>query len=258
MKHYLFACTALATLLVTGAASAAKVNYFQPVIPENENVPPALGAGTPPSGRAEFTFDDVTKKLCGRVTYMNLTSPLKEAHMHQAPVADFLADGPVIATFTNGASPLTIGMTLTADQATALAAKRLYVNIHTNNNTGGEIRGNLVLDEDPFEVMGEVPCPASPADAGADSGNASSSGNPSSSSGGTDSGTTSSSGGDESSSGDPAPEGDGDTEDQDAFTKPKSGCSSTGTVPSGGIALLLGTFAAASAIARSRKNAKKG
>jgi hypothetical protein len=46
---------------------------------------------------------------------------------------------------TNGSISTTV--TLSAAQATELLAGRYYVNVHTGTNSGGEIRGNIVVPE---------------------------------------------------------------------------------------------------------------
>jgi hypothetical protein len=52
-------------------------------------------------------------------------------------------NGPVVVPITPNASPFEGFATLTDAQATDLLAGRWYVNVHTEANKGGEIRGQV-------------------------------------------------------------------------------------------------------------------
>ena len=90
--------------------------------------------------------------LTGRVlaiagTFEGLSSPATVAHIHQAPPA---RRGPVAFPIeVSSASPATSGelsgaLELTDAQIRALRNSDYYVQIHTENNPGGEIRGWLM------------------------------------------------------------------------------------------------------------------
>lgn len=126
----------------------------------NEN---ATIVGTPGSG-GEFGqgifFNDVTLQLTINVAwgsgngFLDLTSAANNSHIH-GPTASggsgsFTQDAPVLFNLprvsnsaTNG-SIVTVVQLLDSAQAADLLAGRYYVNIHTVNNGGGEIRGNIV------------------------------------------------------------------------------------------------------------------
>jgi hypothetical protein len=58
----------------------------------------------------------------------------------------------------NPTSPVTGSVTLTDDQAKELASSKLYVNVHTAANPGGEIRGQIVGTR----AHRKAPVPAAP------------------------------------------------------------------------------------------------
>lgn len=100
----------------------------------------ATGAGT-------FTLNNNT--LTFSITYTVLSSTAVAAHVHGPADADQSAPPMIdLATF-NGGSFGTSGtlagtVLLDADQKAALLSGQTYVNIHTGNFGGGEIRGQIV------------------------------------------------------------------------------------------------------------------
>lgn len=94
---------------------------------------------TSATGTATATFDPTTMVLSYTLTWSNLTSNAASMHFHDA--------GPVIYPIT-GFAAATSGMisgtvTLTAAQATDLAAGKIYAQIHTTNVPSGEIKATL-------------------------------------------------------------------------------------------------------------------
>lgn len=129
--------------------------------------------GTPGRGGellSGITFNDSNLQLTIDIGwgsgngFVNLTGTATAGHIH----------GPTTsggnASFTQTASPLfgldglpgwnpnaTNGgfngtITLTSTQAAELMAGRYYINIHTGLNSGGEIRGNLVVVPEPASI----------------------------------------------------------------------------------------------------------
>jgi hypothetical protein len=128
----------------------------------NEN---ATVTGTPGSG-GEFGqgifFNDVTLQLTINVAwgsangFLNLTSAANNSHIHgptaSGGTASFLQDASVLFNLprtsdsaSNGSIVTTVNLSST--QAAELLAGRYYINVHTANNGGGEIRGNIVVPE---------------------------------------------------------------------------------------------------------------
>jgi hypothetical protein len=103
-----------------------------------EVVPPTTSKGT---GTADVTFDTGSKKLAWTVTFSGLTGPAIAAHFHGP--ADHGQNAGVAVPIPGTESPLKGSATLTDVQAADLAAGKWYVNVHTNANKGGEIRGWL-------------------------------------------------------------------------------------------------------------------
>ena len=80
MKNSLFLGTVLTALLVTGAASAAKKTFTGNLDGASEAPTPVTTAAT---GTATLTFDDQTKKLCGKITHTGLSGAVQAAHLHE-------------------------------------------------------------------------------------------------------------------------------------------------------------------------------
>jgi hypothetical protein len=247
MKTSLFLGTALGALLFSSIASAATVGYHTDLDPNNENDGPATTSGT---GTVDAIFDDATNVLCGTVTFANLSGPPTGGiHIHQTAAGDPTADGDVVHVISAGTttSPVSFSFTLSAAEATSLAAGELYVNIHTTENGAGEERGNLGTDG----VNASYTCPAVATDAGADGGSTSSSSSGSSGAS-SSSGATSST----SSSGATTERPDSGTSNA-AAPKDDSGCNTTGSSDStNGLAVAFGLGIALMGFARARKNNK--
>jgi hypothetical protein len=122
------------------AASAATISYNARLNGSNE-VPKTDSKGT---GRFKGTFDTQTKALAYTLTFDGLTGPATAAHIH-GPATRAQSAG-VVAPLgdKNPTSPISGSVTLTDDQVMALQSSKLYVNVHTAANPGGEIRGQLV------------------------------------------------------------------------------------------------------------------
>lgn len=131
--------TALSAAFVT-AASAATVHYSARLNGRSE-VPKTTSKGT---GSFDATFDTQTKALTYTLTFQGLTGPATAAHIH-GPATRKESAG-VVAPLGDKSptSPVSGSVTLTDDQAKALASSKLYVNVHTAANPSGEIRGQIV------------------------------------------------------------------------------------------------------------------
>lgn len=99
---------------------------------------------TTATGKAVFTVDPVTRVMKGGVGYTGLVA--KSAHIHLgaagvsgAPIITLTVD---LTTNTNTAV-VPNATVLDVSQYAAYLAGNLYVNIHTETNAGGEIRGQI-------------------------------------------------------------------------------------------------------------------
>ena len=98
---------------------------------------------TPATGNVTGSFNKNTRVLTLNITYTGLTSDVTMWHIHKGAVG---VSGPPVEGLEYGilgTSPATWSDTLTAAQATDLLNDQYYVNIHTTNNPGGEIRAQL-------------------------------------------------------------------------------------------------------------------
>jgi hypothetical protein len=124
-----------------GAAQAQTSQEFQgrlSVLPIDFATAPSMSG----SGEAHATLTGPTLVITG--DFEGLSSPATAAHVHQAPRA---RRGPVAFTLDVVAGRSgTLAGTFTLDAAArdALRGGNYYVQIHTENNRGGELRGWLL------------------------------------------------------------------------------------------------------------------
>jgi hypothetical protein len=134
-----FAVAAFACALAAASAGPAKaevVNLNATMTAASE-VPPTTSKGT---GTVTATYDTTSKKLSWKGSYSDLTGPATAAHFHMGELGK---NGPVVVPITPATSPFEGSATLTDAQASDLLAGRWYVNVHTAQNKGGEIRGQV-------------------------------------------------------------------------------------------------------------------
>ena len=101
---------------------------------------------TTASGTADLSYDPATRVVTWSVTYSGLSGPATMAHFHGPATAG--KNGPVAIWLTEkgkpAESPIKGQATLTPDQAQQFNAGEWYINVHTQANPGGEIRGQVV------------------------------------------------------------------------------------------------------------------
>jgi hypothetical protein len=136
-KRAVLAGAILSSFLTISVAFAQTVTY-KIGLKGSDEVPANTTAGT---GTADVTFDPATKLLTWKVTYSGLTGPATMGHIHGP--ADPGKNAGVLIPFPKVDNPIEGSATLTDDQVAALKAGKLYINIHTAENKGGEIRGQL-------------------------------------------------------------------------------------------------------------------
>jgi len=164
---------AVCVLLNATASSAAVITYIVSLSGPNES-PPTTSTGT---GSGTVTIDDVTNMLTVNFSFTGLTSGTTAAHIHcctAAPfsgIANVATPVPAFPNFTPGVTSGTYSMSFNmmlssswnpafvtasggvaqAEAAfiAAAATGETYLNVHTTQNTGGEIRGFLVAAPEP-------------------------------------------------------------------------------------------------------------
>lgn len=147
------------------------------LLPGNETIAVSGSPGTGDELGGGILFDDVTKILTIEIGwgsangFIDLTSTVTGMHIHgptagsgvsafsqtAGVVVNFATNavttGYTAASFTNSTSAsagfVTGQVTLDATRESHLMDGRLYINIHTGTNGGGEIRGNLVAVPEP-------------------------------------------------------------------------------------------------------------
>ena len=130
--------TIIGVFLLCGVARAEQINFKADLSGASE-VPPVTSAG---KGTATAALDTASKTLSWTVTYSGLTPTA--GHIHGPAAAGTNAGVLVPFSGTNLASPIKGSATLTDAQISDLEAGRTYINLHTADNKGGEIRGQLV------------------------------------------------------------------------------------------------------------------
>ncbi len=140
-----------AFIFSTTASAQQKFTVSLNGVQEN---PPVNSTGR---GSCVLTLDTAETQITLSCTYSGLGSNASAAHIYtNGPVG---VNGPFLFNLT-GASGTSGTLTLaptavTPAQVADLRAKRWYVNIHTTNFPGGEIRGQIKIATTPFDFDGD-------------------------------------------------------------------------------------------------------
>jgi CHRD domain len=131
----------LATVAAGPIAQAAVITYHASLSGVDE-VPPVATGG---QGSAAINLDTVTKEISWQIDYSGLSGPAAAAHIHCGAEPGANAGVAVaLGIVPNLASPLKGTGLMTDAQIADLHTGKCYVNIHTTDNKGGELRGTLV------------------------------------------------------------------------------------------------------------------
>ena len=126
-----------------GLAQAAPVSFDVPLTGAQQ-VPPVQTAG---SGSAALTYDPATRVVTWNITFSGLSSPATMAHFH-GPAAAGKNAGVKVWLSQKGSmdvtSPIKGEATLSPDEAKMFEAGDMYINVHSKDHPGGEIRGQVV------------------------------------------------------------------------------------------------------------------
>jgi hypothetical protein len=134
---------ALLALAVAGCGQmrpSQKIEIFEASLSGSQEVPANSSTAT---GAAEVQVNQNTGRITWKVTYNGISSGATAGHIH-GPAAVGQNAGVVIPFGNNvTAQPIAGEAAVTAAQYADLAAGLYYVNIHSTQFPGGEIRGQL-------------------------------------------------------------------------------------------------------------------
>ncbi|HSI54864.1 MAG: CHRD domain-containing protein [Ramlibacter sp.] len=147
ITRYTFLRTSIAAATVALAVAGCgqmrpsqKMDIYEATLSSAQEVPPN---SSPARGMAELQMNTNTNVLHYKVTYSGLSGPATGGHIHGPAAAG--ANAGVVVPFTGNlnAQPVEGQVTITPTQYGDLAAGLWYVNIHSAQFPGGEIRGQL-------------------------------------------------------------------------------------------------------------------
>jgi hypothetical protein len=141
-RTLVFSVFALSVALAAVSLAQAKTPRpvkFSAALNVGQERPHPTGAKLGAAGRFTATLNGTT--LTWRLTFSHLSGPATAAHIHMGARG---VSGPVLIPLCGSCtSPVTGATPVTAGQIADLKARKLYVNVHTSRNPGGEIRGQI-------------------------------------------------------------------------------------------------------------------
>jgi hypothetical protein len=132
------AAAAFAFAAYSGGMAQGMMTKMSATLSGASEVPPTTSTG---SGKAMLTLDKGSKMLSWEISYSGLSGDAKAAHFHGPAAAG--ANAGVEVPIPVGPSPMKGSATLTDAQMADFLGGKIYVNIHTAANGGGEIRGQV-------------------------------------------------------------------------------------------------------------------
>ena len=145
MRHMTWIGALAAVALMASGCAQMGMGSTVPLKAELTGASEVPPVPTPARGMANMTYDPGSKQLKWKVDYSGLSADGTAAHFH-GPAAPGANAGVVVPIAMGAAmkSPLEGAATLTDAQAADLLAGRWYVNVHSRNHAGGEIRGQAM------------------------------------------------------------------------------------------------------------------
>ena len=139
----------LALLMLAGLSANATTISLSAMLDGAQEVPPVA---TEAFGFGLFELDDSTGDLFYQIIFTPslLSSPETGAHIH-GPAPPGMEAG-VIFTLPLGTPKTGTIVGLTSEQQTQLLSGLMYVNVHTTDFSGGEIRGQIVPEPSTFAL----------------------------------------------------------------------------------------------------------
>jgi hypothetical protein len=140
LAHSILFLSTLAAALALAPAFADTIKYKADLSSASEVPPNDTGA----KGTIEATYDSAAGTLSWSGSYSGLSGPATAAHFHGPAAAGVNAS--VLAPVDAKASPFEGSAKITAAQAKDFADGKVYFNVHTAKNKGGEIRGQMAKE----------------------------------------------------------------------------------------------------------------
>ncbi len=141
LPMHLAAAAAVACLAWAGPAAAASMS-FKTALSGAQQVPPVKTGGT---GTADLTWDPATHMIKWKIAYSGMSSPVTMAHFHDGAKGK---NGSVEIWLTKKGKPVSSPITgeakLSQAEVNQLMAGKWYINVHTKDHPGGEIRGQVM------------------------------------------------------------------------------------------------------------------
>src|SRR5579859_4253082 len=130
----------VSALILAGVSVAgARMTVWTAALSSGQEVPKQVVKDTAAHGLFKGTLTGTTLKW--KLTFAKLTGPATAAHIHMA--AKGKSGNVVVPLCTPCKSGMTGKASLTGAELSAFKKHLLYVNVHTQKNPDGEIRGQL-------------------------------------------------------------------------------------------------------------------
>ena len=151
MTHLMRASLLATAVAFAGCASNSMSSMDKPMAMTGQTFRATLsGAAEVPAnatggtGTLQASYDKSSSVLKWTLTYSGLTGPATMAHFHGPAMPG--SNAGVVVPFPSPASPIEGQATLTPAQSADLLAGKWYVNVHTAQHPGGEIRGQVLAN----------------------------------------------------------------------------------------------------------------
>ncbi len=139
----LISILAVALVAIAPATGSAATVALNATLNGSQEVPSNDSFGL---GSAAMLYDTSTNELTFAIIFTGLSGPLTGAHFHgPAPEGSNAGVQIDIGAIAGLGSPMFGSATLTDDQETDLLDNLWYINLHTADFPGGEIRGQVIF-----------------------------------------------------------------------------------------------------------------
>ncbi len=145
-------CAILIGLLLASRAPAEVIQFTATLNGGQANECNDGGTGSDGTGSGALALDTETGVVSYEITFTGLGSPENAAHVHGP--AEACAGAGILYGLPPGSPKVGISPALTAEEQADMRAGRHYVNIHSDNFSGGEIRGQI-FEADPIPTISE-------------------------------------------------------------------------------------------------------